>query len=72
MNVRLPDPAPPAPQYETLAEVAARYNCSTKTVRRRIAEGKLTAYRLGPHLIRIDRAEADALLRPIPAAAHSA
>jgi excisionase family DNA binding protein len=66
--IRQERPAPIPPQYETMAEVAARYSVSTKTLRRRIAEGKLTAYRFGPHLIRVDPAEVDALLRPIPAA----
>ena len=62
--------APPTTHYETLAESAERHRCSTKTLRRRIAEGKLTAYRFGSHLIRLDPAEVDdALLRPIPSAA---
>ncbi len=61
--------ATPPPQYETLAESAERHRCSTKTLRRRIAEGKLTAYRFGPHLIRLNPAEVDELLRPIPGAA---
>lgn len=49
----------------TAAEYAAT---STKTVRRRIACGDLTGYRLGPRLIRVDLAELDAMLRPIPTA----
>lgn len=60
------------PQYETLAESAERHRCSTKTLRRRIAEGQLTAYRFGPHLIRLDPREVDALLRPIPTAGTAA
>lgn len=62
----------PLPQYETLAEAAERHRCSTKTLRRRIAEGQLTAYRFGPQLIRLDPAEVDALLRPIPTAGSAA
>jgi len=48
---------------------AAEYAAiSTKTVRRRIACGDLTGYRVGPRLIRVDLVEVDALLRPIPSA----
>lgn len=57
---------------ETIASAAERTHVSTKTIRRRIAEGALTAYRFGPHLIRLDPAEVDALLRPIPTAGSAA
>ena len=59
-------------QYESIADAARRGRCSPKTIRRRIAEGNLTAYRFGPHLIRLDPAEVDALLRPIPTAGTAA
>jgi len=36
------------------------------TVRRKIAEGKLTGYRFGTKALRVDLNEIDALLRPIP------
>ncbi len=52
--------------YETVAEAVERTGVSTKTIRRRIAEGRLTGYRFGPTLIRLNPAEVDALLRPIP------
>jgi excisionase family DNA binding protein len=61
-----------APRYESLVEAAERLGVSTKTLRRRIADGSLTAYRLGPHLIRLDPAEVDALARPIPTAGRCA
>ncbi len=57
-----------APQSESIAEAARRHHVSTKTIRRRIADGHLPAYRFGPHLIRLNPAEVDALLRPIPSA----
>jgi excisionase family DNA binding protein len=49
-------------------ESAANYlDCSTKTIRRRIATGDLKAYRLASsRVIRVDMAEVDALLKPIP------
>lgn len=58
--------------FETIAEAASRLHVSPKTVRRRIADGHLTAYRVGPQLIRLDPAEVDALLRPIPTAGSAA
>jgi excisionase family DNA binding protein len=58
--------------YETLAQAAGRTGVSTKTLRRRIAEGQLTGYRLGSRLIRLDPVEVDGLLRPIPTAGTAA
>jgi excisionase family DNA binding protein len=55
--------------YETIADAASRTGVSQKTIRRRIAEGRLTGYRFGPHLIRLNPHEVDALLRPIPSVA---
>lgn len=55
--------------YRTLHEEAQRIGVHPKTLRRRISEGRLTGYRLaGSRLIRLDPAEVDALLRPIPSA----
>lgn len=61
--------ASPPQTYETIAEAAARTGVSTKTIRRRIAEGRLKAYRFGPTLIRLHPAEVDGLLHLIPSAA---
>lgn len=57
--------------YVSLAEAARRLGCTTRTVRRRIADGSLTGYRMGPRLIRLDAAEVDALLRRIPAGGYA-
>ena len=66
-------PVPPsAPAYAPLAAEAARVGVHPKTLRRRIADGSLTAYRFGPHLIRLDPREVDALMRPIPSAGRAA
>jgi excisionase family DNA binding protein len=54
----------PAP-IKTTSE---QYDVSEKTLRRYIAEGKITGYRLGPRLIRVDLDEIEQLLKPIPAA----
>lgn len=46
---------------------AAEYAAvSPKTLRRRIADGSLTGYRVGQRLIRVDLNELDDLLQPIP------
>ena len=60
------------PQFLTLAEAADRLNVCTRTVRRLIADGTLVGYRLGSHLIRLDPAQVDALLCPIPTAGTAA
>ncbi|GAB3758810.1 hypothetical protein GCM10027599_26710 [Yimella radicis] len=58
----------PRRQLATIPD-AAEYACvSTKTIRRRIASGDLTGYRMGPRLLRVDLDELDALLKPIPTA----
>ncbi|QYN32591.1 helix-turn-helix domain-containing protein [Pseudonocardia sp. DSM 110487] len=49
--------------------VAADYaDVSTRTLRRYIAHGRLTGYRVGPRLIKVDLNELDAMARPIPTA----
>jgi excisionase family DNA binding protein len=56
-------------KWLTLAETAALLGVTKRTVRRRVSDGHLTAYRLEPgRLIRIDEAEVEGLLRQIPAA----
>jgi excisionase family DNA binding protein len=41
---------------------------STRTIRRRIADGSITGYRFGPRVIRVDLDEVDALFKRMPAA----
>lgn len=63
-------PAVTAPKTWASLESAAEYlECSTKTVRRYIASGKLRAYRVaGRSTIRVRWADLDALMQPLPAA----
>lgn len=56
-------------QWITLDECAEYLGTSARTVRRMISAGTIKAYRLGPRLVRIDFAELDLALRPIPTAA---
>jgi len=53
------------PQRASIQQTADYLGVSTKTVRRYIADGKLKAVRLGPRLIRVERASVEALMRPI-------
>ena len=52
----------------TLQEGSRRLTLDTTTVRRYIAEGRLTGYRVGPRALRLDADEVAALAQPIPAA----
>jgi excisionase family DNA binding protein len=45
----------------SLAEAADRLDVSTRTLRRYIAAGRFTGYRVGPRLIKIDPTELDQL-----------
>ena len=51
---------------------AERLGVSIKTIRRRIAAGELTAYRVGTKIIRIDLEEVDGLLHRIPTSGGAA
>ena len=48
--------------YLTLQEAAERLRCSTKTVRRYVASGRLTAYRVGPTMLRVSAEQLDAMV----------
>lgn len=52
-------------RYLGLAQAATYTDLSTRTLRRRIAEGVLPAYRTG-RLIKIRTEDLDKLFRPIP------
>ena len=53
-------------RYVTLAQAAEYLGCHEKTVRRLIAAGKLTGYRIGQRMIRVDLNEVDSLMAPVP------
>lgn len=59
-----------ARQLVSIADAAQYTATSTKTIRRWLANGSLTGYRIGPRLIRVDLNELDAGLRPIPSTAE--
>lgn len=52
-------------RYESLADAAEWTGLSTRTVWRRIAEGSLRAYRVGPRIMRLDPVEVNHLMVPV-------
>lgn len=61
-------PKPQIPRRLAPLNGAADYaGVHPRTLRRRIADGSLTGYRMGPRIIRVDLNEVDTLLTPIPA-----
>ncbi|MCT2076501.1 helix-turn-helix domain-containing protein [Dietzia cinnamea] len=52
----------------SIPAAAERYEVHPVTVRRWISEGRITGYRFGPRMIRVDLDELDALFRPMAAA----
>lgn len=57
----------PRPRRASIADAAKYVPCSTKTIRRRIADGSVTGYRFGRKIV-VDLDDLDRLLRPIPSA----
>lgn len=58
--------AVPTPEWASLQQAAALHGVSVDTLRRRIREGRLPAYRFGDRLIKVRIADLDNLFRPIP------
>ena len=53
-------------RYVSVAAAAELAGVSTKTIRRKIADGTIKAHRVGTRTIRISSAELDNLFVPIP------
>jgi excisionase family DNA binding protein len=53
-------------KYESLDDAAERLAVNPRTIRRMIARGDLTGYRFGAKALRLDQAEVDAAMTPIP------
>jgi excisionase family DNA binding protein len=63
----------PVRNYGSIEQAAEIYGVDKRTVRRWIADGSVTGYRMGPRLIRVDLNEVNAkMLRPIPAGGTAA
>ncbi len=59
----------PTRRLASIADAADYAACSGKTIRRRIADGTIPAYRFGKRSLRVDLADIDGALSPIPTAA---
>jgi excisionase family DNA binding protein len=60
------------PKTVSIAAAAEHYGVSRQTVRRWIAGGKITAYRVEPRLIRVDLDEIEAkIIHPVPTVKQS-
>ena len=55
-----------AQRFVSQEDAAARWGVSVDTIRRLIAAGKITGYRLNNRIIRVDMAKVDAAFKPIP------
>lgn len=55
--------------YATQAEAAKYLGVTARTIREMIADGRLTGYRSGTRLVRVDLNELDAAMRPFGGAA---
>ena len=53
-------------EYLSIKRAAERYGVCERTLRRRISEGLLPAYRFGPRAIRIKASDLENLGKPIP------
>jgi excisionase family DNA binding protein len=62
----------PDRRWTPLTLGAEHVGVSEKTLRRWIAGGILTGYRVGPRMIRVDLDELEAIMRPIPSAGNVA
>jgi excisionase family DNA binding protein len=56
----------------SIKDAAAYADLSERSIRRYIAEGRLTGYRVGPRLIKVDLDDFDKLAVPIATAAGGA
>lgn len=56
-------------RYITLSEAADYLSVTDRTVRQMIADGRLTGYRSGARLVRVDLNELDAAMKPFGGAA---
>lgn len=64
----MPKTTAPTRRLVSLSEAADYLGVTALTVRRRIADGRLTGYRIGPKVLRVDLNEVEALVSPIPTA----
>lgn len=59
----------PTRSYASIEQAGDLLGCSPRTVRRMIAAGEITGFRLGKRLLRVDLIEVESRLRRIPTVA---
>jgi len=62
--------APARRRYVKIADAAEYLGVTERTVRNMIADGRLTGYRCGARLVRVDLNEIDEAMRPFGGAAR--
>lgn len=65
-NKKAQHPHDDARRFIRQESAAERWDVSVDTIRRLVAAGTVTGYRLNNRIIRVDVAEVDAAFRPIP------
>jgi excisionase family DNA binding protein len=55
-------------RWGSIERAALTAGVSTRTIRRRIADGSITGYRFGPRVIRVDLDEVESLFKRMPTA----
>lgn len=58
------DPIPYRRRYVKMAEAAEYLGVTDRTIRQMIADGRITGYRNGSRLVRVDLNELDAAMQP--------
>lgn len=58
-------------RYVKIAEAAEYLQVTTRTIRQMIADGRLTGYRSGTRLVRIDLNELDHAMQPFGGGSHA-
>jgi excisionase family DNA binding protein len=65
MSITAPGRSTGLPDLLAISQVAEATGLSTKTIRRRLADGTLRGVRIGPRAIRIERDSIVELLQPL-------
>ena len=63
--------APQLGRPASIPTAAERYEVHHSTIRRWISEGRISGYRVGPRMLRVDLDEIDAMFRPLAAGGSS-
>lgn len=64
--------AAPSPEWLTFQQFIDYVQVSKRTGRSWIADGRIPAYRIGPHQIRVRRSDVESLFELIPTAGRAA